>query len=321
MKINFKKEGGKVLRYLAVDIGGSKTRAVVFNRTMNEEKIYETIGFGVASDFCEDTKELSSLFSKIANSYIISSVVVNLGGKNKEQICSIAKDCFPKSRVSVYRESEGAAAIAFGKMNVANAVLLAGTGTISIAYDSFDNYIITGGWGMNIGDTGSGYYIGLEAIKESLVALDQNETLSPLEKEITGIDDYIKPEKNISEICIIRDKVRSGLFPLDRKRVASYAKIVAEHCEKGEKDALALMHRAGKEMANVVLQGIQKLLPFEVGRICVTGGLVNSIKFWQEEFEKEVRKRSSVKEFIYDCDGILLGTKILSIEQMEKGEE
>ncbi len=307
-----------MLQFLAIDIGGTKTRFVVFDIDMNIIKSTETSGFGFAADENEDIPELRLILNNLANDYDICSVAVNLGGKNKQQLTCILKDCFKDCKVSVHRESEGAASISYAKSFGANAVLLAGTGTIAVAFDDADQKIISGGWGMNIGDGGSGYYIGLEALKHSLSALDKTAALTPLQQEITGCKMPIYPASDAGMICRARDEVREKIFPLDRKHIAAYTKIVVAHCENGEADALAIMNDAGVKMATLCVDCINKLSPFKVNKLAVSGGLVNVRNYWQSAFEDTIKKCGVANEVIYKADGILLGTQHLAIKQYQE---
>ena len=304
-----------MLQFLAIDIGGSKTKFVVFDSELHTLHTEETTGYGSGVDSDDDIPELSEVLMQIASHYCICSAAVNLGGKNKEQIYSIVSRCLPESKVSVWRESEGAASVALGRKYDADVVLLAGTGTIVTAFDQSGRYIISGGWGMNIGDGGSGYYIGLEAVKQSLEALDANAPLTELQKEITGLDEPIRTSTETVSICKIRDEVRARIFPTDRKHIASYAKTVASHCLKCEEDALGIMADAGRKMAKLVVDASNKLLPYRTHKAVVSGGLVKSGEFWKKEFEKAVSLNCGINEFVYENDGILLGTQLLAIEQ------
>lgn len=307
-------------RLLAIDTGGSKTKAVVLDAEGTETECFELIGFGTAAESEEALPELDEFLEEIARKHTIASVAVNLGGKNKEQIRKTILKYFAGSVVSVYRESEGKTAAAFGRSCGANAVLLAGTGTIGIAYDDQGRYVIGGGWGMNIGDGGSGYDIGLEAVRRSLLALDGNQPLTRMQKEITGLEEPIGAEADPAVICGIRDRVRARIFPLERKRIASYSKVVAGYCEQGEEDALEIMEEAGRKMAYLMQECINKLRPYEVHTLAVSGGLVTCRQFWQESFEQILRQNSKVTQFIYEKDGILCGTKWIARDQYDKKE-
>lgn len=304
-----------MLQYLAIDIGGSKSKFVVFDKQRFEIDCVEIPGVGLACDSDEDIPLFRKTILGITEKHSVSSVAVNLGGKNKGQIYRIIKECIPNIPISVYRESEGNAALAFGKLYDAEVVLLAGTGTIAIASSPTGERIVSGGWGMNISDAGSGYYIGMEAIRRSLLALDKRGSLSEMEKEITGCTTPILPNDNVDSVCLLRDKVRSHLSPFDRKHIASYAKLVVKHGENGEPDALLLLKDAGIHMGLLVVDCANKLLPYEIKKVAVSGGLVNCCQFWREEFEKTVRTESTVHEFVYVNDGILLGTKELAVQQ------
>ncbi len=303
-----------MLHYLAIDIGGSKTKFIVSTSELKDVHTVETEGFGFSIDSEDDLPRFRQVLHSIDDKFNVCSVAVNLGGKNKNQIYKIVSDVFSGVKVKVFRESEGLASVAFGKSCGADAVLLAGTGTIVTAFSPDGRCIIGGGWGMNIGDGGSGYYIGLEAIRRSLFALDNTRPLTELQKEITGLAAPILPSDDAEKVCAIRDEVRGRIFPLERKRVASFAKTVAAHCQNGEEDALAIMADAGIEMAKIVANSANKLLPHRVQKVAVSGGLVKVNDYWKDEFEKTVSSTCSINQFVYDADGVMLGTKIIASE-------
>lgn len=300
------------MNFLSVDIGGSKNKFTIFNENMKIYDIFENTGIGSATDSDEDIPAFSDMLYKIKEQYKIFAISVNLGGKNKNQISLMIKNCFKDISYTISRESEGGAALAFGEMTNSQAILFAGTGTIAIAKDCLGNVKISGGWGMNIGDGGSGYAIGLEAIRRSLLALDASGELSPLQREITGLNSPIMPSDDASFICELRDNVRKNIFPLERSHIASFTKTVTKYAEAGEADALSIMHDAGEEMG--MLMAKIAAPPMEgMTRLAVAGGLVNCKKFWQESFEKTVKENSSISEFVYDADGVTKGTMQMAI--------
>ena len=72
-------------KYLAVDIGGSKTHMTVF---CESGVIYEdeVAGVGLAAESDADLPEYREALSRIEAEHKILSVSVNLGGKNASQI-------------------------------------------------------------------------------------------------------------------------------------------------------------------------------------------------------------------------------------------
>ena len=266
-------------QYAAIDIGGTKTRAVVF--TQNREVLYENEcrGFGLSFDTDGENPEYKGFLMEILHSYTPCSVAVNLGGRNCTQIERMTREAFPCVPVKVFRESEGDAPLSFAGIYGAEVALLAGTGTIAVVFHEGKKCIL-GGWGMNIGDAGSGYDIGLRAIQETLKALDSTEPLSPLERDICGMSEPLPMADDAKEICRRRDEVRTQINPFDRRSVASVTRKVAYHAERGEADALAYLRDAGVAMGDLVVCAARKAGLGGGAAVAVTGGLVNISDFW-----------------------------------------
>jgi hypothetical protein len=53
-------------------------------------------------------------------------------------------------------------------------------------------------------------------------------------------------------------------------------------------------------------------MPYEVKKVAVSGGLVNCLAYWQENFEKTVKENCTSRDFVYDINGVMLGTKSLA---------
>lgn len=306
--------------YLAVDIGGTKTKMCVFDEKHHLVKTYDTLGAGLSFDSDEDIAHLSKTANEIAGEFKISGVSANLGGKNTEQIRKIMKNAFKTENINIFRESDALAAFSFGEKFSADIVLLAGTGTIALAKDKSGNFVVSGGWGCNIGDDGSGYAIGLAAIRKAYAALDSTEALTELEKEITGENEPFKKSDSVSAFRDARDKVRARFAPLDRRAIASVCHIVEKHCDNGESDALEIMKNAGIDMAKLIVNTNNKLLPYKTSAVAVAGGLVKISRYWKDAFESYIKENSQIKEFYYDANGVIEGTIEIAKKDFEKTE-
>ena len=304
-------------QYAAIDIGGTKTRAVVF--TQNREILYENEcrGFGLSFDTDGGNPEYKSFLLDIPRRYAPCSVAVNLGGRNCTQIERITREAFPCVPVKVFRESEGDAPLSFAGIYDAKVALLAGTGTIAVVFHEGKKCIL-GGWGMNIGDDGSGYDIGLRAIRATLKALDSTEPLSHLERDICGMSEPLPMADDAKEICRRRDEVRTKINPFDRRSVASITKKVAYHAERGEADALAYLRDAGVAMGDLAVCAARKAGLGSGATVAVTGGLVNISDFWREAFEKRIKEEIPNARVYYDNDGVMKGTMELAVRISEE---
>lgn len=306
--------------YLAADIGGTKTKIYVFDQNHNHVKTYDTLGAGLSQDSQEDIAYLSDKLREIVDNFEISSAAVNLGGKNTSQIENIFKKALNNENIYVFRESDALAAFSFGEKFSADIVLLAGTGTIALAKDNNENYVVAGGWGANIGDDGSGYSIGLAAVRKAYAALDTTNELTEMEKEITGLNKPFSKSGSVADFRDARDSVRAKFAPLDRRAIASVCHVVEKYCDKGESDALEIMKNAGVDMAKLIVNTYNKLLPYKTSAVAVAGGLVKISRYWKEYFEEYIKQNTEINEFHYDSEGVISGTCVVAKKYFEKTE-
>ena len=302
-------------RLLAADIGGSKTRIQILD---TEGKVLsEACGVGVASisDDPSSLPTLEALLFALADKEKIAAIAINLGGKNTEQVLRSFGRAFPNVPTRIGREAEGSAAYALGEKYGAPIVLMAGTGAIAVGRCG-GKFVTTGGWGCHIGDDGSGYDVGLQAIRASLLALDGTEPLTPLSQRICSCEEPFSPTDTPSAYRDMRDRVREGLFPLDRSHIASLAKVVCDFAEQGDKLALAIFENAGNSLSRLVAKTAKKL-GIQAPAVVVTGGLIGAKKFWAPTFEKQL----SGVEIHYVEDGLLCGTRRIVKELYESGDK
>lgn len=286
---------------LTIDSGGSKTKFLLRTDDGRLIATQETEGFGTATDSDEVHPVFFTELKKLCDGWNIAVVVCNLGGKNKEQITKTIEQALPHAKIYVFRESEGLVGATLCHDLHAQVALLAGTGSIAIAPIQ-NQTIICGGWGANIGDQGSGYHLGLQAISDSLEQLDGTAPMSELAKQITGI---ASPPGILcaEEYCALRDKVRNRMKPLDRAHIASYAKTVSACAAQKDPHAQMLLRQAGLDLADLVLRTAAKTgNPLRC--VVVTGGMIHAKQFWQEAFETRLQEKHKVEQVIYLPDGI-----------------
>ncbi len=302
---------------LAGDIGGSKTLLRLYSlkgRILEESTLP---GFGTTLESEEDIPELSRGVQEFAASYPVGAAAVNLGGKNKCQIAKVFAEACPGIPVSVFRESEGTAALAIGKNYHAGVILLAGTGSIAVAENRRGECVISDGWGCLIGDAGSGYSIGEAVLRKSLTELDGTEPLSELAVAVTGLAKPLGRLQSAGEYCSLRDRVREHIGALDRRSIASYCRVAAECAARGDQAAISIFEQAGKALAGTVIHTGEKIEIESEKTILVTGGLVHVASFWKDSFEQAIRKRLKVKGFHYLADGLMSGVYEIGLNLLE----
>ena len=303
---------------LIADIGGTNTRILVTNLDGMVQNEYKMRGLAKAFESNNSIPELEKQLEKIPDKEKIGAIAINLGGKNTEQITKSFHKIFPQVPLVIFRESEGCAAFALADEYDAQIVLMAGTGTIAVGR-SDNGYVTCGGWGMNVGDDGSGYDIGLQAIRKTLRALDDTSPLTPLMQYICKSDGPFCATETPAQYKDMRDGVREKLYPLDRQSIASYSKAVYEFAQKGDKTAIEILNYSGKKLSELVIC-IAKKLSGKISAIVVTGGLVNTRDFWAENFEGDILNSVPDVKINYVSDGLLKGTLKIAKDLYKKGE-
>lgn len=306
------------MHYLIIDSGGSKTELAIFSYPSEIPlKTIRSAGFGLPSDSGEIIEELYNILCEIKKDFALSHIAVNLGGKNTESFSLTVKAVFPDVKIYIFRESDGTAALSLAEKHGCDIVLLLGTGSIAIGKNGNEK-IVTGGWGMNIGDGGSGYDIGLSAIRHTLYSLDDTKELSLLAKEIAHLSAPIEKCADIGKIRDIRDSVRSDISYATRSEIAAYSKIVFKMCEKGDAAALKIMCEAGEKMADLAILSARKL-GLEKISVAGCGGLINALPYFKDSFEKKVKDSFPDASFYYNPSGVFEGTKEFLLNEI-KGE-
>lgn len=295
--------------FLTVDSGGSKTKLNIYD--LGGALLADTTlqGFGTAIESEEEIPELKTALLKFCKGFEILSVVCNLGGRNKGQMRKNLKEVFAGAKVSVFRESEGQAGVTLCEMYDAEVTLMAGTGSIAVAPVEEEKIIISGGWGANISDKGSGYALGLSAVRFALEEIDGTKPLSMLTKKLTGL---AEPPRVLSaeEYCLVRDKVRQNMAPLDRGHIASFAKTVYDCAVEGDNKALEIHKAIGKDLADIVIAAANKT-DKPIKNVVVTGGMTRSRDIWQEVFEQRLKEFYVIEKVYYIADGIAEALKYI----------
>ena len=271
---------------VTLDIGGSKTRGYVYDKEMQSFSIVG--GFGLATDSDECLSALIEALEKQFDGgrYEVKAVAVNLGGKNKHQIKRTVEAAFPNAKVVVYRESEGDIAIKILQLYNADVLVMAGTGCIAFAKNGKDS-IVLGGWGRDISDEGSGYYIGSLAIRLALKEMDGacgTNDLSPFTKRLFGVE---KPFEYLSafEYSGARDGIREKL-PKTRDGIAALTRMVAECAEAGCALSKKVLAENGGAIGELIATAANRL-HIAHPRVVINGGITNFKTLWEKELSNE----------------------------------
>jgi N-acetylglucosamine kinase-like BadF-type ATPase len=142
-----------------------------------------------------------------------------------------------KSRVLVVNDA--LIALVAGAGDAPGIVVIAGTGSIAYGRNAAGEAARAGGWGHMIGDEGSGYWIGREALAAVMRGADGRGPETGLTAEILAHFD-VEDVSRLPRIVYDRDVPRAS--------VAAVGPIVQRVGEQGDAVAMRILERAGDEL-------------------------------------------------------------------------
>jgi N-acetylglucosamine kinase-like BadF-type ATPase len=153
-------------------------------------------------------------------------------------------------------------------------ILVSGTGSIVYGKDADQKTIRVGGWGHLVGDEGSGYWIGKEAVSRCLQSLDGRRGKTILTEmlmeacELTSIEDILD--------VVYNNKA-------DKTRVADFSKLVEKAAQAGDEMATFIMEEAVQALYQMVEAARSRLHLPENFLIVLSGGTVLGSQMLQQE--------------------------------------
>jgi len=290
------------LPLLAVDGGGTKCLAVFVDR---EENIlgqgrsgscnYQGIGIEAASReiaaairaAMEEVREAEQRFAG-DGPWTVECAVFGLAGLDTEHDRTILNDMIQnilaELHIQVDRllvENDGFAALLGATGGEAGILVVAGTGSIAFGINSTGQTARAGGWGHRVGDEGSGYWIGKQAITAILKSADGREQETVLMGKILN---YLGLPNT--------DALVNWTYGPDYsiEKVGELSQLVSKAAEQGDKVAARILHMAAEELAQTAKAVINRLA-FGEQRFAMVlqGGVLQNARFVREYVEQQVR--------------------------------
>ncbi|HYF90910.1 MAG TPA: BadF/BadG/BcrA/BcrD ATPase family protein [Symbiobacteriaceae bacterium] len=151
---------------------------------------------------------------------------------------------------------------------VPGVVVISGTGSIAMGLSPSGDLIRAGGWGWLLGDEGSGYAIGRQALNAALAALDGIGSPTTLGARIIGAWQLERMNQTINRVY--------QNLPQARVEIAGLVPVVMAAAAEGDAVASAILVRAGRDLGHIAAAVLGRLeLPAGTPRrVAVTGGVI-----------------------------------------------
>jgi N-acetylglucosamine kinase-like BadF-type ATPase len=160
-------------------------------------------------------------------------------------------------------------------------LVIAGTGSIASGRDREGRLMRAGGWGYLLGDEGSGFWIGREAIRAVLAVKEgwgEQTLLAEMLSEALGTSDA--------------GEWLSALYRTQNPQslLAELAPLVTEAAERGDALAQRILFHAAEHLADLVLHLVEHLHLPEDFPVCTVGGVWKSPSVLQR-FHRQLVER------------------------------
>lgn len=266
---------------IGIDGGGSKTLALLADR------VGQLLGRGIAgaSNYQNigAAAAWAALDAAIAAAFVdahlppapLAAVGLGLAGvdrpEDRKLFESWAAQRFGGAPVIIANDAE--LVLAAGTPDRWGVALISGTGSIVFGCSPTGELARAGGWGHILGDEGSGYAIGVAALRAIMCAFDGRGPATALTRAVLAHWSLAAPPDLVGHVY------RADTGAAD---IAGVARLVDAAAEAGDRVALGILQQAGRNLAFTAAAVVRRLaLPTPTpcaiaGGVVVKGGQVRS---------------------------------------------
>jgi glucosamine kinase len=235
---------------IGLDIGGTKTRGVRFEdgAVVADESVGSSNVQNVSRE--EAARNLAELFSRIGGG-AVAQVYAGAGGIDTDDdaaaLAALIAPHVAGARITVVHDSRLLLAAGGASTGVA---VIGGTGSAAWGRNGQGQEARAGGWGYLLGDEGSGYWLGREAVRHSLRRMNQGLQPDELTTALLASCGVDHPNKLIA----LFHSAATG-----RRYWAQQARLVVEAADAGHEASRELVDQAGRDLAQLAEQTLRQL--------------------------------------------------------------
>ena len=257
--------------FLGVDGGGTRTRVALVDGTGREcaraegpptlvDPANPSATIGVIADLCREVA------SKGGADLPVAGLWAGIAGAGTEPTRGVVEAALREvglsSRASVGGDAEATFHDAFP--SGPGILLLSGTGSIALGRGADGSRLRVGGWGSHLGDEGSGYRIGLWALRALARGEDGRGVSTQLRDPVLRALGLAGPADLIKWIATAQ-----------KADVASLVPLICEVAEAGDQAAMTIIEKAVDALVGHVQTLVRRLEPWpDTPVVAFAGGLL-----------------------------------------------
>jgi glucosamine kinase len=269
--------------YLGIDAGGTKTDCAVSN---GAELLGQATGASCKLARVGKERGRENLQAVIrqateaahVDAVKIQHVCIGMAGASLAEAVHWAqqtiRELMPESTIYVAGDHVIAHRAAFGTSP--GVLVISGTGSIAFGRNQNGETARAGGWGPNVSDEGSAFWVGREAVTAALHAFDFGKS--------NGLLSTIADCWKVAPEEVIR------LANSSEPRFPELAGPVVNAAEQGDASAQAITDRAGKALAGLASAVIKRLWPDGgVVPVALAGGVLQGSPLVRQAFKEAMK--------------------------------
>lgn len=260
-------------RFIGIDGGGSNLRVVVTDEHMTE---LIRVRRGAVNPSAIGREQSAQLIQSaiqealdILNINTVTGVGIGIAGASavyaETWLCETIQTVLPNTFIAPASDNE--IALVGGAGERYGLLLLAGTGSVGFGMNTSGEKIQVGGWGYILGDKGSGFWLGLQAIKTLIDYQDADNSYSPF---VQQVDAYLKAHdaKHLVEWVYVN---QTNPVPV----IARVAEVVLNCANNGDSEALEIVREAVSAIVKLENMLVNRL-KLDKPPIIFAGGILTS---------------------------------------------
>lgn len=297
---------------LGIDAGGTKTLALLADETGR------VLGRGLGGGANLKTHgelEVEKVFHRVIEEAEAEAnvkpdaIALGVAGADRPEDHAVLREILRRMgfRRRVLVTNDARVALVAGSPSRVGLALICGTGSIAWGQNASGEIARAGGWGWHLGDEGSGFWIGVRAVRAALRAADGR-------GPSTALTDSVREHFGIESLEQIVRIVYDGEFP--RHRIAMAAPRVARAAAAGDSVAQGILEAAAGELAAAAESVIGRLrLPDNPYDIVLSGGTFGAVPTLAEAVAARLSAPAATVRLLTDEPA--MGAVKLAMEQIE----
>ncbi len=299
---------------IGVDGGGTKTVGVlvdgqghVLARAVADSSNLQVVGGETLGRVISDL--VNQLRMQAGQSQPVGHLYAGLAGAgrpaDRKTILAVLESKRLAEKITV--DTDASAALAGAFAGGPGIIVISGTGAICFGKDSQGALYRCGGWGYLLGDEGSGYYIGQQAL---IAALKDWDGRGPK----TSLRPAIEAKYSAPSIDLLISSIYSG--KIDRTEIASLAPLVFDKRAEGDEAAQTIISSAGEEIGKIIAAVARRMgMSGRSVRVALIGSVFKQRDVLMPLMEKEVCRVVQEIHFMDPQFEPAIGSAILALQQ------